>query len=189
MFSSNGKPVPRTFIVSDNVLDIIVANKPAVEKKNAVISHSISKGVSAYADPNVFDFVLRNLIANGVKFCPKENGSITVSLEEGEQSVIVSVSDNGAGIPPSRANGIFVLGKTTPGTANEQGTGLGLANCRTRVLDSGGEIWYETKGIENGTPFHYAVRDGVVSELVPDDHSGTAFFFTLPKEPSANGKT
>jgi signal transduction histidine kinase len=59
---------------------------------------------------------------------------------------IISVKDNGIGISPEKLKSIFRLENklSTPGTENEQGTGLGLKLCKELVEKIEGEIWAES---------------------------------------------
>jgi len=64
-------------------------------------------------------------------------------------SIIVSVKDNGEGIPVSMQSKIFVPNFTT----KSSGTGLGLAMCKSIVEQAHGKIWFDTK-LGEGTTFH-----------------------------------
>jgi signal transduction histidine kinase len=84
--------------------------------------------------------VIRNLLSNAVKFTAA-GGEIEVSLEEGADTVTVSIQDNGPGIPDDECEAVFdkfVQSKQTKSGAG--GTGLGLSICREIVLLHGGEI-------------------------------------------------
>ncbi len=72
--------------------------------------------------------------------------------------VIISVKDNGIGIPEENINKIFRIDAkySVPGTENEQGTGLGLKLCKEFVEKQGGKIWVES--IENeGSEFKFSI--------------------------------
>ena len=70
----------------------------------------------------------------------------------------ISVADNGIGIEEANLTKLFGLDKprTTLGTANEKGTGLGLLLCREMVEKNGGRIWAESK-LNEGTIFHFTL--------------------------------
>ncbi|MEJ0056529.1 MAG: HAMP domain-containing sensor histidine kinase [Bacteroidota bacterium] len=127
--------------------------------KNIVMENKVGEKVTAYADPNIVNLVLRNLILNAVKFT-ESGGRIWISAEQNDKEITVSVSDNGIGIQPEVKEMLFekTSGYSTRGTANEKGTGLGLILCKEFVEKNGGRIWLE-------------------SEL----GKGTTFYFTLPK--------
>ncbi len=85
--------------------------------------------------------VLRNLVANAIKFGP-EGGTISVKAEVGDNGVEIRVGDQGPGIPASERSTVFekfVQGSgIRPGAG---GTGLGLAICREIVAAHGGVIF------------------------------------------------
>jgi len=104
--------------------------------------------------------ILRNLVSNAIKFTNK-NGAVSVSSERGADIVVVEVIDTGVGIRPKELSELFKVDKvqSTPGTAKERGTGLGLLLCKELVEKQNGEIWVESK-----------------------ENEGTTFYFTLPVE-------
>jgi signal transduction histidine kinase len=118
----------------------------AAREKSIRMETAIDPHLQVFADVNMAMGVVRNLIANAVKFTP-EGGRIEVTAEdaEGEEtgSVSVSVADTGLGIPPETLPRLFQLNEhvTTPGTWNEKGSGLGLLLCREFVERNGGRIW------------------------------------------------
>jgi two-component system, sensor histidine kinase and response regulator len=74
--------------------------------------------------------VFRNLVSNAIKFT-NSNGIIKISAKETDSSILFSVADNGIGIEPESLTKLFDISqfRTTTGTANERGTGLGLLLC------------------------------------------------------------
>jgi signal transduction histidine kinase len=95
----------------------------------------------AQADSQKIAWVLGQLVDNGIKFTPS-GGSVTVSVKrEGENLVIVSVSDTGIGIPPSRLEDIFEPFHQLDGSSTRQynGTGLGLSLVR-QIVEAHGSM-------------------------------------------------
>lgn len=109
--------------------------------------------VVIYANREKIWRVISNLITNAIKFSPV-GADILVCLEVKSDVVIVTVQDNGIGIPAEMKEKIFDMftrAKRT-GTAGEQSYGLGLAISKQIVEAHGGSIWYESElGI--GTTF------------------------------------
>lgn len=87
--------------------------------------------------------VLEHLIANAVKFVPPgASPRVQVSAQEIAEGVIVSIDDNGPGIPGADRDLVFELFRR--GQAEDvPGTGLGLALCRRIVDAHGGRMWIE----------------------------------------------
>ena len=83
-----------------------------------------------------------NLLANAIKF--SQNGAqIRVTVVNEPTNVLVSVQDNGPGIPADELDSIFVPFQRGRGVSAHQGTGLGLAICKRIVERHGGRIWAE----------------------------------------------
>jgi signal transduction histidine kinase len=97
----------------------------------------------AMADPSRLRQVLFNLVSNAIKFTP-EGGRITVDVVNLEQSVTISVSDNGPGLLPEEAERIFQPYERGSAGADDEGAGLGLALARSLIELQGGRIWVKS---------------------------------------------
>ena len=110
-----------------------------------------------YADPEKIQEVLTNLVENAVKFSPK-GGTITIKGEVSQREVMVTVSDEGIGIPlrdPEYVFGRFY--RVEYGSAKPiKGTGLGLYICKTLIEAHGGRIWVESE-LGKGTRFTFSL--------------------------------
>ena len=109
--------------------------------KRIGLHENIAIGFNVFADPNMLDFILRNLVANAIKFTPI-GGQISISAELQGAMIEVAVSDNGLGISEEKLGEIFDPLKRSPstGTAGETGSGLGLSLCKEFVERHGGQI-------------------------------------------------
>lgn len=108
-------------------------------------------------DVDKFSQVLHNLISNSMKFTP-EGGRIQVTLEEGEQTVILVVQDDGIGIPPKFHSTLFdkFTNARRTGLHGEESTGLGMSVIKTIIEWHGGTISF--KSAENqGTTFYVSL--------------------------------
>lgn len=117
----------------------------------------IKNELQVFADQNMIDTILRNLITNAIKFTP-ENGKVTVNAVADKDRISLHVDDTGVGIEPQDLNELFETNNehSTLGTASEKGTGLGLVLCKEFVEKHGGEIWVESK-IDEGSSFRFSI--------------------------------
>jgi signal transduction histidine kinase len=125
--------------------------------KGIQLTTTVGQDLFAFADRNMFSFVLRNLISNAVKFTPA-GGTIRVVAVHQDENLLLTVSDTGVGIPEESREKLFRLNSsfTTPGTQNERGTGLGLLLCKEFVERNGGSIWVEST-VGEGSHFKFTV--------------------------------
>lgn len=98
--------------------------------------------------------VFSNLIANAIKFSPTHT-TITISLDQDADRVLLSIRDQGIGIPPELRDKVFDMFTKAKrrGTGGEQSFGLGLAISRQIVEAHGGRIWFESESGEGTTFF------------------------------------
>jgi signal transduction histidine kinase len=129
----------------DLLVDAVVDefNSTCAHKGIRVVYQRPDQGIVMDVDPERIKQVLRNLLSNAVKFSPKE-GRIWVRLRQVRESVLVSVRDEGPGIPAEELEKVFDKFVQSSKTKTGQGgTGLGLAICWEIVDGHGGRIWAE----------------------------------------------
>ena len=129
--------------------------KDAAEKKEIAIENHIGKGTWAWADFNMIDLVVRNLVANAIKFC-SEGGQIKLSTQRKEEALTVCVEDTGVGIAKENLASIFGGEVSTRGTHDEKGSGLGLQVCKEFIEKHGGVIWVESE-LNQGSSFYFSL--------------------------------
>ncbi|MDO7845217.1 HAMP domain-containing sensor histidine kinase [Hymenobacter sp. M29] len=105
-------------------------------------------------DNNKFLQVINNLMSNAIKFT-REGGRITVRVEQQPQHVLVTVADDGIGIPPALLPVLFdrFTKARRPGLRGEKTTGLGMHIIQTIVRLHHGRIWVESTE-QHGTTFY-----------------------------------
>ncbi|HZY25582.1 MAG TPA: PAS domain S-box protein, partial [Bacteroidales bacterium] len=109
------------------------------------------------ADKNMINTVLRNLLSNAVKYTFKD-GLIRVMVVRDNSKITLTVKDTGIGISKEKADSLFKLENSLsmPGTAKEQGTGLGLRLCKEFTEKMGGRIWVESE-FGKGSEFKFTI--------------------------------
>ncbi|MDP4221731.1 MAG: HAMP domain-containing sensor histidine kinase [Bacteroidota bacterium] len=106
--------------------------------------------VYIYADREQINGIFSNLIKNGIQSIPPgKEGIIRVNVETGGDKVIVSVADNGTGIPDPLKKKMFTPNFTT----KSSGAGLGLSIVKRYVENASGRIWFESE-IDKGSVFY-----------------------------------
>jgi two-component system, sensor histidine kinase and response regulator len=126
--------------VSELIIDVKKLLRLQAESKKIYISSKIEGSVYIFADKDMMNLVLRNLVSNAIKFTPAD-GSICIGAEQKNDTIELFVQDTGMGIPADNINKLFKDEfYTTKGTSNESGTGLGLILCKEFLRKNGGDI-------------------------------------------------
>jgi len=127
------------------------------DAKQIQMNVNIDPEALIYADKDMVHLVVRNLLSNAIKFTP-DQGVINIDAEEQGKMLKISVKDSGVGMSEEVRSRLFNEYYTSKGTANENGTGLGLMLCKEFLTKNGGRMFVESE-------------EGV----------GSTFSFTLPK--------
>jgi PAS domain S-box-containing protein len=145
-------------------LDIVDVNEIIAEMALLLRGESHRYGVSLRKDlaeelPKItadrvqLQQVFMNLMLNGIEAMSENGGELIVKSQLREDGqLLISVTDKGVGLPPEKADQIFVAFFTT----KPQGTGLGLAITRSIVESHGGRVWAAANA-ERGTTFHFTL--------------------------------
>lgn len=140
----------------------LVANKQnlfdkEIKGKDLSFTNQVALETIVYADKNMIDLVIRNLVANAIKFCRKKDTILIKSEETANGFLIIRVVDTGIGISPKNKAKIFNEANfTTLGTHKEKGTGIGLKLCKEFIEGNGGKIWIDSEE-EKGTIFSFSL--------------------------------
>ena len=102
------------------------------------------------ADKDMLKTVIRNFISNAIKFS-NEGSSIDIYVAVQDKFAKINVRDHGVGISEDRLHNLFRAGKTTYGTNNEEGSGLGLQLCQDFAEKNGGSVCVESVQGEGST--------------------------------------
>ncbi len=156
---------PAKFDFKELVDEVEMLFSDAASLKSITIENVMPERLEVFGDYDMISTVMRNLISNSIKFT-HQGGKVTVKAWKETSTTIVSVEDNGVGIPTGKVDKLFKIDETlsTKGTQDEKGTGLGLILCKEFVEKHRGKIWVESR------------------ESLKNDEatSGTIFYFTLP---------
>lgn len=140
-------------IFSPDIIDLESVIKREIEIADCIGVHksiemirSIPSNIKIFADANMIRLVLRNLLSNAIKFS-YPGGKIHISALKKANEVIVTVCDYGTGIKKEIINKLFKIEEniTTPGTMQEQGTGLGLILVKEFISLHGGQVYVDSE--------------------------------------------
>jgi signal transduction histidine kinase len=147
--------------VSASINEALLLHSSQAEEKHIFLRSDVPYGTFVFADEHMIKTVLRNLVSNALKFTDS-SGLVRISKAIGESespnTVTLMVQDTGVGMSTADIASLFHIDTKLrkPGTANEQGTGLGLLICKEYMEKNGGGIRVESSlGI--GTTFYIVI--------------------------------
>ncbi|MCX6150721.1 MAG: PAS domain S-box protein [Ignavibacteriales bacterium] len=148
---------PESISLYENLIQSINLLFANAANKNIQIKNMVADKLKVYTDENMLQSILENLLSNAIKFT-NEGGLINISAIEKTTEVEICIEDNGVGLEEENIKNLFKIEKhyTTRGTANEEGTGLGLIICKEIVKKHGGKIWVESK-VQSGSKFYFTL--------------------------------
>ncbi len=148
---------PKNINFTDVCNDIIYNSKQFSDNKCIAINLISDSEIIIFADIHMLKTILRNLISNAIKFT-KQCGRIDINAVQLKNTVTISVSDSGVGLSAVLLNELFDITKmrTTKGTNNESGTGLGLYLCKQFVERHNCKIWVESE-LGKGSNFSFTM--------------------------------
>lgn len=151
------KTTPKRFAISEVFASNILFFQEMAKAKKIEIALLDALEAEVFADYNMVNFVVRNLLNNALKFSFPES-KIEISSQESDGFYVFSIKDYGTGMSPELAGQLFTIQYTKPkaGTANEKGTGLGLVLSKEFVEKNGGKIWCESE-VGKGSIFSFSL--------------------------------
>lgn len=137
----------------------------SAKKKEITIECDISDQLEVFADSNLIQIVIRNLVSNAVKFSLR-GGTVNISAKTTkDEGVEISVKDMGIGMNQNMVESLFRLDVKNgrSGTEGEQSTGLGLLLCKEFIEKHGGNISVESE-VGKGSVFMFNIPPVLVLE-------------------------
>lgn len=130
----------------ENLFEKAMQSVSALASTSEIAFQSEDNGLIVRADESRMVQVLVNLLSNAIKFSPK-GGVVNLQASQTAETVVLSVSDSGRGIPVDQLSTIFERFKQVEASdsANRKGSGLGLSICKAIVEQHGGKIGVESQ--------------------------------------------
>lgn len=146
-----------TFRPFKTINRIIKTLESSMKEKNIGFNINMDEKLTIKSDEVIFQIVIRNLIANAIKFTNK-GGEISVISTKHNDYIEICVKDTGIGIDEKNLE-LLLNSKpsiSTIGTTGERGSGLGLVLCKEFIERLDGKIWAESK-IGEGSSFFFTI--------------------------------
>jgi len=158
--------------LQDVIQSAVEEAQPVIDKASHDFSATVpDAAVQLNADPHRLAQVFSNLLNNAAKYTP-EGGTIRLAVHREEDDVVVTVEDNGIGIPPEKIEQIFEMfsqvGESTDHGSG--GLGIGLTLVKALVEMHGGSISVSSDGPNAGSRF--TVRLPLLTQEYSADHPG-----------------
>jgi two-component system sensor histidine kinase/response regulator len=147
---------PGRYNLADLLKNTLENETSIAAQKRIYVDSVIDPSIEIYADADMMELIIRNLVGNAIKFT-ENGGSVSISTAKKDKDCWICIRDTGTGIPLEKQKEIFSLtAKSTFGTENEKGVGLGLLLCKEFITAQAGRIWYESQP-GSGTAFYVAI--------------------------------
>lgn len=151
---------PAAIDIGELIEQNITLSQASAENKHISLVYELKCSSKAFADKNMINLVLRNLISNAIKFT-NDGGVVTVICDSDEKNpdhIEIAIVDTGIGISEDNIQKLFRIDEyfSTSGTAGESGTGLGLIICKEFVEKNGGKIKIASE-LGVGTTFSFSL--------------------------------
>ncbi len=135
---SSLKPVD----LNQTVIQIKANLQKLIQEKNAVL-HFDNLPIILADDIQMLQ-VLQNLTTNAIKYNKSTQPTVLFSSENKGDAVVVSIADNGVGIPEEAREKVFEMFSRVQNESGEEGTGIGLSTVKSIIEKMRGKIWIES---------------------------------------------
>jgi signal transduction histidine kinase len=140
----------------DETIDILL---PLAENKGITIQVHHSAGSYVFADADMLNTILRNLVTNAIKYS-EMNSVVYILCKSTDGCTEITVTDHGTGMDEEELEKLFRqdVQRSKAGTQNERGTGLGLIICKEFIERHKGSISVESE-VNKGSKFKFTIPD------------------------------
>jgi len=154
----------------DVAAPILAGLEREMEQRRMRLEDRLPGDLVVHADRDLLRIVYDNLLSNAIKY-GKPGGSITLEARSDPEGILMSVSNQGAGIPEDKLPRLFKKFSRIESTAQsgKKGTGLGLYICREILEKHGGRIWAESEEGKSATFLFRLPRPGDI-RMKEDGH-------------------
>ncbi len=141
-----------------DIVNSVIENQRTVTSKHRLVCEMPAEMPAIVADADKLYQILENIVSNAIRYSP-EGGDVTISGEDEGDTVKLSVSDQGIGIPPEHRDMIFHRFHKVPtddgdhGAVKGTGIGLYLVQHLARAHGDRAEVWLEHSEIGKGSTF------------------------------------
>ncbi|QQS50602.1 MAG: PAS domain-containing protein [Bacteroidota bacterium] len=152
------KYTPDHIQLHEIIQQIVILSTGNAEKKSIAIKTKMECSGKAWADFNMVNLIIRNLVSNAIKFTAN-NGIVTISCSDiSQDKCLIAIRDTGIGISQENIKKLFRIDEyfSTTGTAGENGTGLGLIICKEFIEKNQGELMVDSE-LGKGTTFSFTL--------------------------------
>lgn len=150
-------PNPQPFAINKLIDGVVSFHQSTATHYKVNLLTDIKDSFMVYADEQMIETVVRNLISNAIKFT-QSGGFVKIEIRKQEKDVVVVVRDNGKGMSQSLVSSLFKIGENVVShdVSGKLGTGLGLILCKELVEKNGGTIWAKSEPAK-GSEFYFTI--------------------------------
>jgi signal transduction histidine kinase len=151
-----------TFSIEPEMIDItkisdevLIDLPPLIKNKKVNIEKKYGSNTEKFlADPNLIRIIFQNILSNSIKYTA-EGGKIELAIKKSGDKLVITIHDNGCGIPREQQDKIFtkLFRADNVRRMETDGTGMGLFIVKSIVEQAGGRIWFESDSAK-GTTFY-----------------------------------
>ncbi len=143
------KKIENLYLIIETVCQYFEKRLPHIGRK-VEIDRNLERDLTAEINPDLFQWVIENLLKNAAEAIEKKYGKVTITTKTDKKNIIIEITDTGKGMTKKQRRQAFFPGFTT----KKRGWGLGLSLCKRIIEDYHyGKIYIEDTKPTKGTTF------------------------------------